>query len=204
MENDKDRPGNLTRSYRMQARADAAAETGERILDAAIGIFYEKPVDNIPLEEVARRAGVTVQTVIRRYGGKDGLFNAAAEREYKRIASHRDQSKADDVTGALRILLDHYEEVGDGVLRMLAEEQRITAVSRILDQGRAYHEQWCERVFAQALTGRKGAEWKRRLAQLIAITDVSTWRLLRRYRGLSRRQTELALHELLQPWIGGQ
>ena len=40
---------------------------------------------------------------------------------------------------------------------------------------------------------------RRRLAQLVSICDVYTWKLLRKDAGLSRRQTELALIELLQP-----
>ncbi|TVX99780.1 TetR/AcrR family transcriptional regulator [Cohnella terricola] len=203
MENDKEPSETATRSYRMQARAQSAAETGERILDAAVQVFYEKPMDHIALDEVARRAGVSVQTVIRRYGGKEGLFTAAAEREYKRIASHRDQPEAGDVAEALRILLDHYEEVGNGVLRMLAEEHRTIAVRELVDQGRKYHQMWCERVFSPVLAVLQGEERERRLAQLFAITDVYIWQLLRRHRGMSRSQTELALRELLQPLIGG-
>ena len=52
--------------------------------------------------------------------------------------------------------------------------------------------------------GLHGAERARRLAQLIAVTDVLTWKLLRHDRSLSRRQTELALIELLQPLTGGR
>jgi AcrR family transcriptional regulator len=54
----------------MSARAEAAEATGERILDAALELFGERPTDQIPLDEVASRAGVSVQTVIRRFGGK--------------------------------------------------------------------------------------------------------------------------------------
>jgi len=49
----------------MDSRAQAAAATGERILDSAVGTFWELPTDKVSLEEVARRAGVSVQTVIR-------------------------------------------------------------------------------------------------------------------------------------------
>lgn len=203
MEKDEERQQSRVRAYRMEARARSAAATGERILDAAVSIFYEKPTDNLSLEAVASRAGVTVQTVIRRFGSKDGLFHAAAEREYGRIADHRGQAEAGDAERALRDLLDHYEEVGDGVLRMLAEEHRMPAVRKLADQGREYHRAWCESMFASALAGRADAERERRLAQLIAITDVYVWKLLRRDRGLSRSQTELALRELLQPLIGG-
>ena len=53
-------------------------------------------------------------------------------------------------------------------------------------------------VFAPALEGLRGAQRARRLAQLITVTDVLTWKLLRHDRHLSRHQTELALIELLQ------
>src|SRR5512135_1546903 len=79
------------RPYRMQARAEAAAATAERILDAATEIFWETPVDQISMDDVARRAGVTVQTVIRRFGGKGGLMAAAAAREAERVRRQRDE-----------------------------------------------------------------------------------------------------------------
>jgi AcrR family transcriptional regulator len=191
------------RPYRMKARAKAAAATGERILDAAVAVFWERPVDEVPLEEVARRARVSLQTVIRRFGGKESLFAAAAERETERVHRQRDQAPVGDLPGTVRNLLDHYEELGVPVLRLLAQEDRSPKLRELADQGRAYHADWCERVFAAALEGLRGAQRARRLAQLIAVTDVLTWRLLRRDRNLSRRQTELALIELLQPLTGG-
>src|SRR5436305_623058 len=109
------------RPYRMVARAASTAATGERILDAAVELFWEAPSDDLLLDEVARRAGVTVQTVIRRFGGKDGLFAAAAEREADRVRAQRDEAPADDLAGAVRVLVDHYEALGDQVIRLLAE-----------------------------------------------------------------------------------
>jgi hypothetical protein len=61
------------------------------------------------------------------------------------------------------------------------------------------HRDWCEAVFAPALAGLSAAGRARRLAQLVAVCDVHTWMLLRRQSGLSRSQTELALHEVLKP-----
>jgi AcrR family transcriptional regulator len=191
------------RPYRMQARAKAAAATGERILDAAIAVFWQQPVDDIPLEEVARRAGVSLQTVIRRFGGKHGLLAAAAQRETERIRWQRGQAPIGDLRGAVRNLLDHYEQLGEPVLRLLAQEDRSPALRALADRGRADHAAWCQRVFAPTLASLGGAQRARRLAQLIAVTDVLTWKLLRRDRHLSRRQTELALVELLQPLTGG-
>jgi AcrR family transcriptional regulator len=191
------------RRYRMKARAAAAAATAERILDAAIAVFWERPVEDIPLDEIARRAGVSVQTVIRRFGSKEGLFASAAEREVARVVRQRGQAPVGDVAGAVANLLDHYEELGVAILRLLAEEDRSPALRELTNRGRAEHAAWCERVFPPALAGLRGAQRARRLAQLIAVTDVLTWKLLRLDRRLSRKQTELALIELIEPLMGG-
>ena len=192
------------RPYRMVARAESASATGERILDAAVEVFWELPGEQISLDEVARRAGVTVQTVIRRFGGRDGLLASAAEREAERVVRQRDEAPVGDPARAVRVLVDHYEAMGDRVLRLLAEEQRVPRLREIADRGRLLHRDWCARVFAPALAGRMGVERRRRLAQLVAICDVYTWKLLRRDAGLSRRQTELALVELLGPLLDGR
>ena len=183
----------------MVARAEAAAATAERILDAAVEIFWERPTDQIALDDVAARAGVSVQTVIRRFGGKEGLLSAAVERESQRVSSQRDRAPVGDTAGAITVLVDHYEALGERVLKLLAEEERVPALREIADRGRALHRDWCARVFAPALDGLARVERQRRLAQLVAICDVYTWKLLRRDAGLSRRQTELALVELLNP-----
>ncbi len=89
------------------------------------------------------------------------------------------------------------------MLRILGEEGRIPGLREIADRGRVLHRRWCARVFCPALAGRGGVERQRRLAQLVAVCDIYTWKLLRRDARLSRRQTELALVELLQPLLNG-
>jgi AcrR family transcriptional regulator len=185
----------------MVARAESAAATGERILDAAVELFWEHSWESISLDEVARRAGVSVQTVIRRFGGKEGLLAAGADRETERVSRERAQAPVGDAAGAVRVLIDHYEDMGDRVLKLLAEEERSPTVRGVVERGRALHRQWCAQVFSRALDGRAGVERERRLAQLVTICDVYSWKLLRRDAGLSRRQTELALVELLNPLL---
>ncbi|MDQ6637746.1 MAG: hypothetical protein M3Y62_08175 [Candidatus Dormibacteraeota bacterium] len=106
-----------------------------------------------------------------------------------------------DPASAIRVLVDHYETTGDRVLRLLAEEQHNPTLRPIADQGRTVHRDWCARVFARALAKTQGLKRERRLAQLVAICDVYTWKLLRRDAALSRSQTELALVELLNPLL---
>ncbi len=77
---------NASRTYRMTARADAAERTGERIIDAMLKRYAETAYDQIRLQDVAADAGVSTQTVIRRFGSKHGLLAAAIERELTRLA----------------------------------------------------------------------------------------------------------------------
>jgi AcrR family transcriptional regulator len=146
---------------------------------------------------------VTVRTVIRRFGGKQGLLAAAAAREMQRERRDRVLAPVGDAPAAVAVLVENYEATGDRVLRMLAEEPRVPGLTPFADLGRALHRDWCARVFAPALAGLTGVERQRRLAQLAAICDVYTWKLLRVDSGLSRRQTELALVELLAPLMEG-
>src|SRR5262249_62028582 len=99
------------RRYRMTARADAAAATRERILDAAVAVFWERPLVDISLEEVARRAGVSLPTVIRHVRDRAGLIAAAGEREDERIRQQRDEGAGGGVRAAARGLGGHHEEL---------------------------------------------------------------------------------------------
>jgi AcrR family transcriptional regulator len=184
----------------MVARARSAEATGERILDAAVELFWEQLSDQTTLNDVAARAGVTVQTVIRRFGTKERLLAAAVEREVSRVKAQRNLATPGDVPRAVANLIEHYETTGDKALRLLAEEGRADAVKEPIEVGRAYHRQWCERVFEPYLRNLSGADRKRRLAQLVAICDVYTWKLLRRDQRLGRKQTERAIAEMLAPF----
>ncbi len=192
--------GEGRRAYRMSTRAKAAHATSERILDAVTGLFWERPSDQIVLKDVAERAGVTVQTVIRKYGGKEGLLEAAFERVRSRTGEERAATPG-DVDGAVETLLDHYEQQGRNVLRLLGEEHSSPTLARYVEEGRELHRDWCRAAFAPALESLSGAARTRRLAQLVAVCDVYTWKLLRLDSGLSRRQTQIALHELLGPLV---
>lgn len=194
--------GAAKRPYRQQARAEAAAETGRRILEAALALYAERWIDQLTLDEVAARAGVTTQTVLRRFGSKDGLLAAAGDELERRVSEQRLAAPVGDVAGAIRNLLDHYEAVGDLVLRGLAQEGRHPPLRALMDRGRHFHHAWVARTFAPQLTAASGEARERRLAQLIAVTDVYVWKLLRRDRGLGRAAAELALRELIDGVTG--
>ncbi len=182
----------------MSTRAAAVELTRERVLRAACDAFLHGWYDDVTLRGVAADAGVALQTVVNHFGNKEALFGAAAERISDQISTLRWTVVAGDLEGAATMLVDDYEQTGDFALRTLAIEQRVPIVRPGIARGRRGHQEWVEHVFAAALTGLRGADRKRRVAQLVATTDVFTWKLLRRDQGLSRDQTITAVRELVE------
>lgn len=191
------------RTYQMRARAAAAEETHRRIVEAMVALYTERWFDRIALEEIATRAGVTMQTILRRFGSKEGLLAAAAEEQKRLVAQQRLAAPIDDVAGAIRNLFDHYEQFGDLVLRSLAQEDRYAPIRLLTDYGRQFHRDWVELVFAGRLAKVTGPDRERLRAQLVTVTDIYVWKLLCRDQGLGREQAELALHELIDGLDGG-
>jgi len=188
----------VTRSYTQTQRAQAAQETGDRILAAALAAFLAGNYDDVTLEKVASDAGVTPQTVLRRFGSKEGVARALADNVDADALSQRGEAGVGDIPSIVTRLVDDYEANGDTVIHLLRQEVRAAPIADILDRGRDRHEAWCEQVFSAWLETRTGVDRRRLLATLIATCDIYTWYLLRRQRGLSRRQTQLALTELLE------
>ena len=182
------------RRYTMRARAASTAATRERLLAAALELFEERFLDEITLDAVAERAGVSVQTLIRHFGSRDGLFTTVAAEVSAQIASQRDRAPVGDLAADVRNLVDHYEEWGERVaLRLLAQEERDPLIASMLEPARALHREWVERVFGPLLDRRSGPARRRLLAQLVATCDVYFWKVLRKDMGLSRRETERAM-----------
>ena len=182
----------------MRARAEQVAATRERILESALGLFGTRLYDDISLDEIATVAETTVQTVIRHFASKESLFAAMTDWASERMVARREEALPGDTAGAVHGLVDHYEEWGDVVLLVLSQEDRVPAIRPHTDEGRAYHRAWVERLLGDALAGLRGSARQRRLAKLIAVTDLYTWKLLRRDLGLNRRQAEIAIRELVE------
>ena len=189
------------RTYRMRARAEAAERLSADIVDAAFELWLEKPYDEITLQEVADRSEVSLSTVMRRFGSKEGLLETIVKTDKLGEVALRDSVAAGDVDAALRILSDGYERLGDAVMRNIALEERFPAVAEWVELGREYHREWIGRVFAQWLPASGHRDYRRRRAQFIVATDLYTWKILRRDQGLSKPETRRAMRELVDRLI---
>jgi AcrR family transcriptional regulator len=167
------------RRYIQTARARAAEATARRIVDAFLARLMKDWFDEITLERIAGDAGVTVQTVVRRFGGKEGLLADAVKTLATRILARR-ASPPGDIVRLVGNLIEDYEQTGDAVIRMLALEPRHPALRAFVDFGRSEHRQWVSGVFAEPLGRLDAPARKRALDALVVTTDVYTWKLLRR------------------------
>ena len=190
------------RPYRMTARAVAAEQTGERIIDAMLVRYADLPYDRIRLEDVASDAEVTVQTVIRRFGTKHGLLAATVERELTRLAADRAAALGESPQDTLHSLVRYYENHGALILKLYAEAGQAPGVPELAARAAATTWTGAARRSARSLAhSRDDLTRERRLAQVVAVCDATTWRILRFDGHLSREQTEQALLELLLPLL---
>lgn len=171
--------------------------TRERIIATAMEQFGSAWYDDVTLRGIADAAGVALQTVVNHFGSKEALFLVVGERVGERVAQARWSVEAGDVDAAIAVLVADYERNGDATVRNLAVEEKVAAVRPMIDLGRRGHEAWVQHAFPLALVGLSGAVRERRIGQLVAVTDVYTWKILRRDKGLSARQVQLAMRELV-------
>jgi AcrR family transcriptional regulator len=133
-------------------RADAARNL-DAVLDAARRVFAERGVD-VPVEEIARQAGVGVGTVYRRFPTKEALLGAVIERSFDELtAAARCALGADDPAPAF------FEFLVDAAT-VMARDRVLVAVARAQGQRRDQRAPAVIRLFevTDALLARAQAE----------------------------------------------
>ena len=188
----------------MTARSAKAEATRERICESVMHLYRERPIDEFTLDDVAQRAGTTVQTVLRAFKSKDNLIVAALARftkEDSEFVSDRSDgfrpSPPGDIATAVTAIYDLYETIGDLVMRNLGNEDRNPALKALHQQGRKNHFAWVQSVFAPQLKTLRGTARTQLYNGLVVATDVCTWKVLRRDLGLSRGGAEAVVRYIV-------
>lgn len=187
----------IKRRYTMTSRAQKAQATRDRIRDAAMTLYRERSLEDFTLEDVARLAQTTVQTVLRAYGSKEDLVMAALTALMQKGTPAKPASTG-DVADAVREIFDIYETIGDVVIARLADERRLPALKTKLEEGRAGHREWVAHVFAPYV--RANSEL---FEMLNVMTDVYVWKLLRRDRGLNRSAAQSIMLNMISSALKG-
>jgi AcrR family transcriptional regulator len=186
----------MERTYSMANRSAAAERTRDRILQAVLELATEKLTVEIVLTDVARRSGVTVQTILRHFISRDGLFSAAVEYAKREVVLER-EAPVGDLDEALRVIVDHYEMRGDWVIALLGQENSDENVRAITNPGRETHREWVVTVFAPQIAARDDRSAEQLTDLLVLATDVYAWKVFRRDRQLDRPATEHRMRALV-------
>lgn len=186
----------------MTARAEAQEATARRILTAAREAFLQHPYEEVTLAHVAKRAGVSHQTLLNHFGSKERLFTAFGEELGEEIDRIRERAVPGEPSSVVDVLLTQYEQFGDANARWDLLEEQLPLFAEAIQDARRYHLGWLEQMFAAWLDVPR-PEREQRLALLHVATDVKTWKLLRRHLGHSRRTTGELMLRLIETALAG-
>ena len=173
----------MARTYRMRARSESAEATRRRILEAATALLRERSAGDIRLEQIAGRAEVSVQTILRIYRTRAALLERAGGEALRALAGDNPDPRPGDLPGTVASLFERYEALG----QLAGAQPR----------------EWVERQFAPQLARHPGARRERVLNALQVASAPHSWQLLRRSLGLGREEAEATIRRLITGALGG-
>lgn len=183
-------------------RAEATAATKERIAQGGYRLFFERPYEDVTLQDIAAAAGVSHQTVLNHFESKEGVALAVFGIVKNETEPPRYRARPGDAKSTVKALVGEYERAGDAMIGWLSVAQRLERVAEALEIGRQSHRQWIECMFADALPETRAAR-ERAIHTLYAATDVYVWNLLRRDLHLGRAETERIITGLVSAVLAG-
>jgi AcrR family transcriptional regulator len=186
------------RPYKQAARAESTERTRKALLDAADEELYGERWREASLESLARRAGVTKQTLLRHFGSKDGLLLQALGRGAVEVFNQRFSPPSADIGGAIDNLLDRYQTWGERSVRVGAWQRGPATLAKLSQLARQVHYDWVEHAFGRWLEPLEENVRERRRAALIALCDVHTWWLLSHDLELSRAEMRATLTDAIE------
>jgi AcrR family transcriptional regulator len=137
----------VPRRYDMERRAKAAEETRRRIVASLLDLLVDRRPDQITLDEVADRAGVSLRTLYHHFASRAALLSAALQELAAEVGQHAIGAWAVDLAGprdALRAYVTGIYEVYeahrqgfDAILSARGEPEVSETIGRIRATARA-------------------------------------------------------------------
>jgi AcrR family transcriptional regulator len=170
------------RQYTSPLREEQAQSTRDRILDATSRLLA-RGLAGLSIPAIAREAGVSVPTVYRNFGTKQGLFEAIYPYAIRRARTGelKPPTSIEDFRDGVRIVFERFESFDEldraAVASHGAEEVRHANIEARLATAREV---------ADTIAPELSADDRERLARLgILLTMSASARMLREHLGLS-------------------
>jgi AcrR family transcriptional regulator len=119
------------RPYQSRLRAEQAAQTRLRILEASGDLFAERGYVATTIDAVAAQAGVAVDTVYATFGTKKGLLSAVID---LRVTGSADESDvlAGDGPRRIQTMTDQRQMVADFAADIVARVERVRPIDDVI------------------------------------------------------------------------
>jgi AcrR family transcriptional regulator len=170
-----------TRKYELKKRAEAMADTRERITQAAVELHGSLGPARTTISAVAERAGVQRHTVYRHFPTEADLFSACSA-HWGAANPWPDPAQWTRLEDGLDQLYRWYEQNERMLANVLRDAELVEAVQPNMEPMLKYLSQ-ARRVLSRGLPRRKAVT-----AAIAHATDFRTWRSLVRDGGLSRAE----------------
>jgi len=162
----------MARKYEQRQRAEQAAETRRRIVEATVELHRAVGPAATRISEIARQAGVQRRTVYNHFPDDESLF-AACSAHWRVRHPAPDPSGWADVRQGLRELYAWYGEVEPMLANVLRDAEVLPALAKVIEGGLGAYLAAVRRKLA-AFLGRS----RRVEAVLRVVTDFGVWRVL--------------------------
>lgn len=187
------------RAYRLGKRAETAAETRRRIVEAAHALHGEQGIAATTMKQVARRAGVSIGTVYHHFATYEHLVRAWGRQSINaaRMPTPAIFTGIDPVARRVERLAGEvfaYYERFPGLERARCDRDRIPAVEEAL----AREERALEELVREALKPMGGDEGLVRVTTVLV--DFAVFRALTA-RGLSGQEAAARISDVVVAWL---
>lgn len=173
---------NGSRQYRSPLRAEQAAATRTRIVDAAIDLLQEADAGAFGMQDVADRAGASLRTVYRVFPTKDDLLEGVNAAIHDRFAT---------IAGAPPATRSEFERSPGSAVRAVHELEPLYRALFATNSGRKMHQLGAstrrdalEAVFADDLAGLPTDRVRMIVSLLHLVTSAPSVLWLKDYAGL--------------------
>ncbi len=161
-------------------RARASLALRRRIIVAFRTALTKEDFDSITLDAVSLAASTTRQTILRMFQNKDGLLIALVEQMQFEITTNRMRNTGPDSHAIAHAFITDLDLVGDLVVRLLSQENRIPYIAAHFGEARERHLRYLQEQLAPSLAELNSAHAEMMLVQVRAVTDTLFWKILRR------------------------
>ena len=193
----------MARTYEQKARAESAAATRTRILDAVYECLRTEPSKPVSIGDVARRADVARSTIYLDFGSRAGLFDAFALELWNRsgLPALQEAVNVEDARegarGGIRAGVEIFAADRDVFSTLFAmsrlDSDAVGGAIERIEARRAEGMEWASKRLAKQRQLKPGVSAKRAAHLLWLAASFEAFDLLYTGRGLSADETARTL-----------